>query len=262
MRLICLSGLCLALLAPAAARARPATKVYDMKAGKEEFFRAVVKAVVVDDPSVLTAELMPSQEVMLTAVKPGRALLVLFTETSVDAVRVRVFSEGRVPEVHATEAQRAAATKACPGLKEEGSETERRLTATVATPACRAALRELFDADEYSTRNLELIFSQEVVLNQLEAIRLALKAKGLDQAVQAGYKGAELSLKGKVTEAQRAELAKALFDAVVGQILLEDSLEIVEVPKPAPVEKTPEPTPPDAGWLPPVQRGFPKTKVH
>jgi len=233
------------VLLPASAGARPVVRTFDLAAGKEEFVRAFVKAAGSDDPSVATAELLSSNEVLITAIKPGRALLLLIGEGSVDAVRLRVAPPGGKPtEVHATEEQREAARKACPGLKEEGTAQERTLSASVPSPACRAALRTLLDADEYSTQRLELSFAPEALLDQLAQIRAALKAAGLG-SVQVSYTGMAAVLTGKVTEAQRLEVMKVLYAQSVGKVLFDDQLELLPEPKSA---ASAEPSPaPDAG---------------
>jgi hypothetical protein len=218
---------------PLVAQARPVAKSLDLKVGKEEFFHAWVKAVVVDDPSIATAELLPSQEVLLTPLKPGRATLLVVGETSLEAVRLRVYAEGSaVVPVRATEEQRAAARKACPGLTETGKEGEKTVSAAVSSAACRSALLALFAADEYSARRVELQFTPETIQDQLAVMRQALKSKGLE-AVQAGYSGTTLTLKGSVSEAQHLEALKTIFDIAIGAVAVEDTTEIVEEKKPA-----------------------------
>lgn len=220
------------LVLPASSLARPVTKAFDLKAGKEEFARAFLKAAASDDPAVATAELLPSNEVLITALKPGRALLLLVGEANLETLRIRVFApEGKAPEVRATEEQRAAARKACPGYKEEGPEGSKTVTVAVSSPACRGALRELFAGDEYSTRRLDVSFAPEAILDQLSAIKAGLKAKGLEGAIQVTYAGASLQLKGKATAAQKLEALKVVFDAAVGPVLFEDGIEPVEEKK-------------------------------
>ncbi|MBI5546542.1 MAG: pilus assembly protein N-terminal domain-containing protein [Deltaproteobacteria bacterium] len=237
----------LAALGPVEATARPVGKVFDLPVGKEEFFRAWLNAAFVDEPSVATAEMLPSREVLLTAHKPGRALLLLLGETNLEAVRLRVHAVGeKPPQVRSTEEQRAAARKACPGLKEEGKEAERSLSATVSSAGCREALRELLAADEYSSRRIELSFSAEALQDQLGALQAAQKAKGGLEKIQLGYSGATLTLKGKATEAQRLELMKIVFDVAIGPILFEDSTETVEESKRAKPAAL-DPAPPGPG---------------
>lgn len=255
--------LVLALGVSAVAQARPVTRPFDLKAGKEEFVRAWLKGAVTDDPLVATGEYLPSNEVLLTAVRPGRALLFLIGEASMDAVRLRVAGpDGKAPVVKATEEQRAAVRKACPGYKEEVAGDEATVKAAVSSPQCRAALRELFDCDEYSTRRMELSFSPEAMLDQLTAIRAGVKAAGLP--VEVSYLGVTAVLKGKVTAAQRVELLKVLYANSVGPVLFDDQLEGAPEPKraqpaePLPVVEDVAPSAPDAGI--PVLRGKPGKK--
>ncbi len=243
----------LALGAPALAAARPVTRPFDLEAGKEEFVRAWLKAAATDDPAVATAERLPSNEVLITAVKPGRALLLLVGETSLDAVRLRVAAPGgKAPVVRATEEQRAAARKACPGFKQEGAGEEASVTVAVSSPACRAALRELFEGDEYSTRRMELSFEPEALRDQLGAIRAALAPAGLG-SVEVSYSGVTAVLKGKVTQAQRMELMKVLYAHSVGPVLFEDQLEVA--PEPEPKKAPPAEPPPAVEDVPPPPAG-------
>ncbi|HEY3448163.1 MAG TPA: hypothetical protein VGK67_17530 [Myxococcales bacterium] len=231
----------LALALPSIAAARPITRPFELKAGKEEFVKAWLKGAGTDDPSVATAEYLSSNEVLLTAVKPGRALLFLIGEASMDAIRLRIAGpDGKVPVVKATEEQKTAVRKACPGFKEEGSGDEVAVVVAVSSPACRAALRELFDCDEYSTRRIELSFSPEALFDQLQAIRAALKPAGLE-TIQVSYSGVTAVLKGKATRAQRMELMKVLYVNSVGPVLFEDQLEAAPEPKKA-VPEEPPPT--------------------
>ena len=263
-RVAILSAL-VALGAPSLATARPVTRPFDLTAGKEEFVRAWLKDAGTVDPSVATGEHLSSNEVLLTAKKPGRTVLLLQGEASLEAVLLRVAApDGKPPVVRATEEQRAAARKACPGYKEEVQGDAAAVTVAVSSAACRAALRELFEGDEYSSKRMELVFAPEALSDQLEAIRGALKVAGL-ASIQVGYSGISAVLKGKATAAQRFELMKVLFANSVGPVLFDDQLEVVEEPKkaeplllPVVVDVAPA-SAPDAGRVIPVER-IPKKK--
>lgn len=228
MKLVALMAV---LVLPAVIHARPITKVLEMEAGTEEFFHSGLKAVGSDNPSVATVELLPSQEVLVTAVRPGRALIYLVGETRLEVVRLGVIAQGvKAAPLRAREEQRSAARRACLGWKEEGPENERFVTAIVSTAACRAALRDLMAADEYSTARMALSFSPETLLDQLMAIRKALAEKKLDE-IQVAYSGLTLILKGSATAEQKLELMKLLYDGVLGPVLFEDETASIAPPR-------------------------------
>ena len=110
---------------PRARRAWPVDLVVPLEAGKERFHKlSAVDWVEVEDPSIATAEVLEgSNELLLTGVKPGRTLLLLYAEGKFAVWRLVVGAPGRPPEPEPAAEPLAAARKACPGLKAtEGAE--------------------------------------------------------------------------------------------------------------------------------------------
>jgi hypothetical protein len=214
-------------LVVAALLAWPVDMVHDVENGREKFVKlAAVEWVEVEDPSIATAEIMESGELLLSGVKPGRTLVLLYAEGRFAVWRVRV---GGKPELVAPD----AAKKACPDLKLTPNE-DTKLTVTVQDDKCWKALFELFKSDAFVARELDVTFDQKVLQTQLKSVQDGLK-KGLSSR----YLGAGLVLEGEVTPSEHRKVLWELFRRSVGRVALDDKLED-------------KPEPPDAG--PPPKR--------
>ncbi len=221
--LLC-SLLCLlALTVPARALAWPVDMAVALEGGTDRFHKlSAVEWVDVEDPAVATVEVLAgSNELLLTGLKPGRTLVLLYAEGKFAVWRLTVTAPGARPEPEPTEALVAAARKACPGLTvREGA--ERALVGPVKDAACRAALLPLLKTDAFLARELELTFELAALQDQLAAVTPAMKALGLE----ARYSGAGLVLQGQATvEAHRKALWE-LFRLSVGRVPLDDKVKV------------------------------------
>ncbi|WP_375771119.1 pilus assembly protein N-terminal domain-containing protein [Archangium gephyra] len=221
---------CLLALAPLRASAWPVDLVMPLEPGKERFHKlSAVDFVEVEDPSIATVEMLEgSNELLLTGLKPGRTLLLLYAEGKFAVWRLVV---GTPPASEpSAEPLLATARKACPGLKAtEGA--NRSLSAEVKDARCRDALRSLLKTDAYLARELELTFELPLLQEQLAALTPVLKGLGLGVS----YRGAGLVLEGTTTPEGHRRALWELFRQSVGRVALEDR---VTVRRPAP---------PDAG---------------
>ncbi|QRK09090.1 pilus assembly protein N-terminal domain-containing protein [Archangium violaceum] len=232
-----LAALLLGLLPPPAA-AWPVDVSVPLEAGKERFHKlSAVEWVEVEDPSIATAEVLAgSNELLLTGVKPGRTLLLLYAEGKFAVWRLSVGAPGRPPEPEPFTEPLAAARKACPGLRTtEGS--ERTLMAEVKNARCREALRALLKTDAYLARELELTFELPLLQEQLTTLSPVLKGLGLG----ASYRGAGLVLEGTTSPEGHRRALWELFRQSLGRVPLEDR---VTVERPASPDAG---TPADAG---------------
>ncbi|MBL9038357.1 MAG: hypothetical protein JNG84_07585 [Archangium sp.] len=203
----------------------PADWVHDVPAAREKFVKLpTLDWVEVDAPSTVQAEwLADSNELLLTAgAKPGRALMLLGAEGKVALWRVRV---GGAPP--ASDAALAAAKKACPGLLLTPS-AEVKLTVTVKTDVCRAALLTLFQTEAFAARELELTFDAPMLRAQLKGLQTAFDAIA-PARVMAKYVGAGLVLEGAVSAAEHRKLLWAVALNSLGRVALDDHL-VVEQP--------------------------------
>jgi hypothetical protein len=117
----------------------------------------------------------------------------------------------------------AAAKKACPDLKLTPLE-DVKLTVTVGTEGCRAALTRLFQTDAFEARHLDLTFDGALLQSQLksvqEGMQVATKGK-----VKARYVGAGLVLEGPVTIAEHRKLLWETLRRTLGRFALDDQTE-------------------------------------
>lgn len=228
MRLGSAAALCIMFAFPAQSLGRPAAANIAAAVGTEQFLKIAAREVVIDNPSIATAELLPSKELLISTKAPGRALIYVVGEGVVNALRLRVHAPGdRPPARNATEDQKRAAKKSCPSYKEEPGPRGPDLSVDVVPGTCRAALLSLFDADDLLTPHVEVLHTPESLREQLDAILSAIRKLGLDKSVTAAYLGITLRLRGKVTAAQRLSLLSLFYDHSVGKSLFEDELEIV-----------------------------------
>jgi hypothetical protein len=192
----------------------PVDMVHDVEPGKEKFIKvAAIEWAESEDPSIVTAEAMEAGEVLLTAVKPGRTLVLLYAQGRFAVWRVRV---GGKPELPSTE----PAKKACPDLKLTPNE-DTKLSVTVQSDACWKALLALLQGDGFTARELEVTFDGKVLQTQLKALQAVLK-----KSIASKYVGAGLVLEGEVTEPEHRQLFWKLFKNSVGRVALDDQLEV------------------------------------
>lgn len=205
-------------LALALVLAWPGDMVHDVEPGKEKFVKlGVVEWAVSEDPAIATAEVMESGELLLSGLKVGRTLVLLYAEGKFAVWRVRVGGSPLLPPVD-------AAKKACPDLKLTPTE-DPKLTATVQNDACWKALHTLFQGDAFASRELELTFDGKVLQTQLKDLQGKLEKK-----LSSRYVGAGLVLEGRQTRAEHIKTLWTLFKNSVGRVALEDRIELEDPP--------------------------------
>ncbi len=192
----------------------PVDMIHDVEPGKEKFVKlGAIDWAEAEDPAIATAEVMESGELLLSGVKPGRTLVLLYAEGKFAVWRVRV---GGSPQLPAPD----AAKKACPGL-ELTPAADTKLTAKVPTDACARALATLLQGDGFVARELDLTFDGKVLQSQLKDIQAGLK-KGLASK----YVGAGLVIEGDVTAQEHRQALWHVFKKSVGRVALEDRMEL------------------------------------
>ena len=171
LALLCPLGL---VLTASHAHAWPVDLSVRLEPGKERFHKlSVVDWVEVEDPSLATAEVLTgSNELLLTGLKPGHTLLLLYAEGRFAVWGLTVAPAGS-PDAPPPEALLTAARKACPGLQATQG-AERSLTASVKDARCHQALLALFKTETYVARELDLTLELPVLQEQLSALAPAL----------------------------------------------------------------------------------------
>jgi len=214
------------ILSPGAALAWPVDVYVDVDAGGRWFQRlSTVDWVEVQDPKIATAEVLPSGELFVEGKSPGRTLLLAYAEGRFAVWRIRVAGKEKAAvEVHGAPAL-AQARKACPGLAEEHGSEGPSLQVQVKDEACRRALLQLFETDDYKARALELTFEVPALQAQLAAIERGLKAANLGH-LGVRYAGAGLVLSGTATPEEHRRALLEIFRQSAGRVPLEDRVEL------------------------------------
>lgn len=228
------------MLVPTPALAWPVDQTLSVERGADRFHKlSVVDWVEVEDPSVATVEVLAgSNELLMTGLKPGRTLVLLYAEGKFAVWRLTVTEPGAKAVPDSPEVALAATRKACPGLRvQEGA--ERMLEAPVKDSACRAALLELLKTDAFLARELELTFELAVLQEQLAEVSSAIKPLGLEVR----YSGAGVVLQGAGTPETHRKALWALFRLSAGRVPLEDRVKL-PAPPAASDAGTPEPVTP------------------
>ncbi len=203
------------------ALAWPVDWIHDVEASKEKFVKLPrLDWFEVDDPKTVQVEwLADSNELLLTGLKAGRAVVLLGADGKVAAWRVRV---GTAPV--RDDASWKAADKACPGMQVTPLE-DVKLTATVQDEACHRALLALFQTDAFEARHLELTFEGKVLQAQLKRVQEAL-AQLTKGRVKARYVGAGLVLDGAATEVEHRKVLWEILRRTLGRFALADEVEV------------------------------------
>jgi hypothetical protein len=233
------------LFVPAAALARPADKVVDLKPGEEKILRAGdvdARFVESDNPKAVAVETLPAGEVFLTAAKAGNALVQIeLVDGGLVFWRVRVGAKAPAA-LGAKEKEKAK--KACGELEEADEEGEKVLQAKVPDGGCVAALKELFATDGFPAAALRLTFTPEAFSAQVEAFKKRL-AKEKVTTISVAGSGANVTLAGKASTKDVRKVRRILFDEAVGRLVLDDQVERPPgdpdaVPREVPLDGMPE----------------------
>lgn len=214
-----------ALLAASPARAVPPDARVVMAPGTERFLRAgfVVTDVAVDPPGRLEAELLPSEEILVTV--PADAALEQATVLAIGVDRIHAF------EVCVSRAKGAdcppptsvfEAKKACPDLSEGREDGETVVTGTVRDVPCLDALRAALARAELPPGSLRLVLEETPARAFFGRVTERIKNDPEARGLKAAYYGATLRLQGNVP---RAAVRRALVHAyreTVGRVSYED----------------------------------------
>jgi hypothetical protein len=213
------------LLMPALALAAPPHAVIEVKPGETTFVRLYeVRVLSVQDPEVATAELLPSEELLISGKKAGTTDVVALAGGKLVGIRVHVRAPGTRLDDQGG-ARLEAARKRCPTLRVAGEGQDEELSVTPTPAACRTALIALFATDRFLTKQISIAFDPPALQAQLAELEPAVKAAGVEAPLH--YQGATLVLQGALTPAQAARLIVAVYSHAVGGVPLDDgALEI------------------------------------
>ena len=216
------------LLAPLVAHASPPHAVVEVHPGDVTFQKLFeVRALASADPSIATAEVMPSGELLITGKKAGTTDIVAIAGGKLVGIRVHVRPLG-TPLPGDGASQLSAMEKACPVHKLVGDGADQELGVTPNPPACRTALVALFATDRFLVKQISVDFDTASIQAQLVELEQALAASKLPVTVS--YQGATLVVKGELAPLQAGQLAVVLYTHAVGGVPLDDSELDIDVP--------------------------------
>jgi hypothetical protein len=211
------------LLLSTPAWAWPVDVVQDLEVGKEKFIRlSSLDWFEVEDPKVVTVEYLESGELLFTALKPGRTMLLMYAEK-----KFAVWSLTVAGKSQAAGEALPAALKACPKLEHHPAEYDK-LVGVVENEKCRLALLTLLSTDAFVGKNLAITFPVEVLQSQLRSINAGLTAQ--KQKISARYEGASLVLTGKTDAPGQRKALWEVFRRSAGRVAMDDQVELPSVP--------------------------------
>jgi len=235
-----LLGLVFLCTLPSLAWAWPVDVELLLKKGEARFVKpAAVEWVEVDEPSIVSAELFETKEILFEAKKPGTALLLLYAEGRAAVWRV-VVEESAAPKAKPPPSPPnplLETRKACPKL---GFHTDKlpKISGEVDTEACRQALLFLLMQPGWLAQELELVFEMGVLASQLAQMQKATEAALGKGKVKLRYLGATLEMSGKLSPKEHRQALWSVFFQSAGRIALDDSMQVVSPPPPeTPKEK-------------------------
>jgi hypothetical protein len=225
------------------AQASPPAATVEVAPGKDTIVKLFdVQVLAMDRPEVASAEaLAGGLELLITGRAQGVATAVALTSNGIQAIQLRVRAPGTTLELQDEPAWKAAEA-ACPGLKRTGEGDSAHLEVTVATPACRLALKAALAPGRYRVKQVELMYGPEALEAQVGELEAALARDGVP--VKPHYQGMTLVLAGTVTHAQAERLVLDVYGSSLGGVPLDlDKLEIQPVPEPDAGPPAPEKLP-------------------
>jgi hypothetical protein len=206
----------LACLLPSVALAWPVERVMELSPGDPTFLKiGSLSFLDVENPSIATAEVLPTGEVMLLGLAPGQTLLMFHAEGRATFFRLRVAGaeNTRAP---------SGSPKECPGLKARSEAGRRTLEGAVSSNACRLALRALLQSDDYLAPALELTFDLATLQEQLKDMSAGVAR--VAPRVSLSYLGAALVMRGAATEGEHKAALWEIFKRAVGRVALNDQV--------------------------------------
>ena len=200
------------------ASAWPVDVIQDLEVGKEKFVHlSSLDWFEVEDPKVAEVEYLESGEILFTALKPGRTLVLMYAEKKFAVWRLRV---GKAQPDGGALAQ---TLKACPKLAHH-PEAYDKLVGTVGDEKCRVALLTLLATEALVAKELDLTFEQVVLQAQLRTIEAALAAAKLKLSVR--YEGMSLILSGTTDAWGQRKALWEVFRHTAGRVAMDDQLEV------------------------------------
>ena len=209
------------LLLSTPALAWPVDVVQELEVGKEKFIRlSSLDWFEVEDPKVVAVEYLESGELLMTALQPGRTLVLMYAEKKFAVWRLKVSGKPQ-PDSGAL----PAALKACPKLAYH-PEAYDKLVGTVGDEKCRQAVLAVLATDAFVGKELDLTFPVEVLQAQLKSITGGISR----QKLTARYEGVSLVLTGTTDVVGQRKALWEVFRRSAGRVAMDDQVEVTGRP--------------------------------
>jgi hypothetical protein len=212
--------LTLALVCAAhSAGAFPADARLTLPPGAEKFLRAPIELVdVVTEPEgVITAEILPSNEIFISAAKNAKGWTTLLAVGPDLVYAWDVCVSGCPPETTI-----ATAKPACPDLKQVTEDRKQLWSVTVKDQKCFDALKASLAHAALRPTDLQVVLEEDVAIAFFRRVSTAVAADPRAKGVTAGYYGPTLKLSGEASRAAASRAVAHAYGETLGAISYDD----------------------------------------
>lgn len=222
------------------AGALPADARLTIPAGTEKFLRSPIELtdVVTDPEGVITAEVLPSKEIFISAAAGAKGSTTLIAVGQDEIYAWDVCVSGCPAD---TSIQTAKAV--CPDLKQESDDGKQIWSATVKDQKCYDALRAALAHSTLHPQDLHMVLEEDVAIAFFRRVSAKVAADPRAKGLTAGYYGPTLKLTGEVPRSAVARALVHAYSETLGAISYDDQTTTVTAPVVVAPAPTPGPTP-------------------
>jgi hypothetical protein len=209
----------LGLLLPAIAHALPPNAQLQLAPGADRFVRAPIDVtdVVTEPESALTAEVLPSKEILVTA-KPDAKGSATLLALGLDRVYAWDVCIGKCPAA----TNIVSAKSACPGLDQVKDDKRSVWAVTVKDTRCLEALRDALVHATIGPSWLQVSLEEKPAVEFFQTVEKQIASDPRAKGVQAMYYGPTLKLTGEATSAAVARAVMHAWQLTVGDVAFDN----------------------------------------
>ena len=218
--------------------ALPADARLSLPPGGEKFLKAPIELldVVTDPEGVITAEVLPSKEIFISATEGAKGSTTLIA-IGPDLIFAWDVCVGGCPP----ETPIATAKAVCPDLKQESDDGKMIWNAVVKDQKCFDALRTALAHTALRPQDLHFLLEEDVGMAFFRRVSAKVAADPKAKGLTAGYYGPTLKLTGDVPRSAVARAIVHAYAETLGAISYDD--QTTTPPAPAPDAVAPPATP-------------------
>ena len=217
-----IAGLAAVFLSATVAHAVPPDARFTLAPGAEKFLRLPPETIdIVTDPAgLLTAEVLPSGELYVTASPTAKGSATLLA-VAADRVYAWDVCIGKC----ADETNIASAKKSCPDLAQTSEDGHPVWSVTIKDGACLEALRQALSHTTIPAQQLHLVLEEGPAMVFFARVAQAVKADAKSSGITASYYGATLMLRGQATQAAVSRAVLHAYYETVGHVSYDNQTE-------------------------------------